>query len=254
MTMPKISNISVLIVDDNNDFRSTLTEYFSDKGYDVTGAENGKVATSLFVKHHYDLVLLDLNMPIMDGLETLKQIKSRSDDTHIIIMTGKADPEKYFFYKEGCILFEKKPVDIIELEYKIKNILQSLSNKKMKSIPENTFIELDVNAIYDFIIENIENFNLNADLIADSLGVNKKKMYDRIGEVLTITLHEMIKNIRLYKAYELIRINSVITIRELSSSVGYSDAGYFTKVFERAFGIKLKNEISKRGYKLKIRN
>lgn len=247
------SDIKILIVDDNQDFRSTLIEYFKGKGYIVFGAENGETAISLIEIYHYDIILLDLDMPIMDGKETLVQIQNKSADSHVIIVTGKTDPDKYLFYKEGCILFEKKPIDLIELEYKVNNILLALNRIKSKSIPSNTFIESDINAIYDFIIENVDNFNLNADLIADSLGVNKKKLYKRIGEVLTITLHEMIKYIRLLKAYELTRMNSVMTIRELSSSVGYSDAGYFTKLFEKAFGVKLKNEINKKGYKLIIR-
>lgn len=246
------NNYKILIVDDNNDFRSTLIEYFKSKSYNVFGAENGLKALKLIKKNHYDIVLLDLNMPIMDGMETMEEIQEKAGDTNIIIVTGKNNPEKYHYYNNGCILFEKKPIDIVELEFKVKNLLKAIKRRKMDNIPDDTVIELDINSIYIFILKNIDDYNLNADMIAEELGVNKKQLYARVRELLTISLHEMIKNLRLLKAYELLKKDKVSTIKELSNSVGYRDAGYFTKLINQSMNIDLNKEMSNRTKRLKI--
>lgn len=250
--MSKVSQIKILIVDDNFDFRSTLIEYFKSKGYNVFGAENGQKALKQIEENHYDIVLLDLNMPIMDGMKTMEEIQKKAVDTHIIIVTGKENPEKYYYYKNGCILFEKKPIDIVELELKIKNFLQAFEKGNRNNIPDDTIIELDINIIYNFILDNINDYNLSADMIAENLGINKKQLYTRIGEALTISVHEMIKNLRLLKALELVNKGKVSTIKELSISVGYRDAGYFTKIFNRGMDIDLNKMMSTRTSRLQI--
>ncbi len=248
-----IFDMKILIVDDNFDFRSTLIEYFNGKGYNVFGAEDGQKALGLIEENHYDIVLLDLNMPIMDGMETMGEIQEKAGDTHIIIVTGKENPEKYHYYKNGCILFEKKPIDIVELELKVKNLLGALKRRNKKNIPDDTNIELDINSIYNFILDNIGDFNLNADMIAHELGINKKQLYARVGEVLTISVHEMIKNLRLLKALEIVNKGKVSTIKELSMSVGYRDAGYFTRLYNNGMDIDLNKEMSNKTRRLKIK-
>ena len=250
--MSKVSQMKVLIVDDNFDFRSTLIEYFKSKGYNVFGAENGQKALKQIEENHYDIVLLDLNMPIMDGMRTMKEIQKKAGDTHIIIVTGKENPEKYYYYNNGCILFEKKPIDIMELELKVKNLLGALKRRNIINIPDDTLIELDINAIYNFIIDNINDYNLNADMIAVNLGINKKQLYARVSEALTISVHEMIKNLRLLKAMELVKKGRVSTIKELSISVGYRDAGYFTKLLNRGMDIDLNKMMLNRTRRLQI--
>lgn len=245
--------MKILIVDDNFDFRSTLIEYFRSKDYDVYGAENGHKALKMMNLNHYDIVLLDLNMPMMNGMETMEEIRKKAGDIHIIIVTGKENPEKYYYYNNGCILFEKKPVDIIELELKVRNIVNALNKRNKKLIPDHTSIDLDINTIYDFIIDHIDDYNLNAQMISDSLGIKKKQLYARIEEVLTISVHDIIKNFRLLKANQLIKRGEVRTIKELSMSVGYRDAGYFSKLYKKAFEIDPGIELSCRGKKLKIK-
>jgi len=244
--------MKILVVDDNYDFRSTLIEYFKSKGYNVFGAENGQKALKLMTQKHYDIVLLDLNMPIMDGLETMEEIQKKTGDTHVIIVTGKNNPEKYFYYKNGCILFEKKPIDIVELEYKVKNILQAIKRRNKRDIPDDTIVELDINSIYDFILDNIADYNLNADMIGEVLGINKKQLYARIGDVLTISLHEMIKYLRLMKAHQLVVKGKVRTIKEVSNAVGYRDAGYFTKLFRKEIGLDINKLFSGNTKRLKV--
>lgn len=244
--------MKLLIVDDNYDFRSTLIEYFQGNGHDVRGASNGRHALQILKESRYDIVLLDLDMPVMNGVETVKKMKSLRNKTNFIVITGKVNPEKYFFYEMGCLHFEKKPIDIVELELKVTNLFNLIKQKRRNEIPEDTLIELDINTIYEFILKNIDNYNLNVDMITDQLYINKKQLYDRINEVLTISVHEMIKNIRLLKARQLVYEGKVKTIKELSTKVGYSDSGYFTKLFKSAFQENLMALIKKNSHKLDL--
>lgn len=246
--------MKILVVDDNYDFRSTLIEYFQGKGYIVTGASNGKHALQLLEKMKCDIVLLDLEMPVMDGVEMLKRMKSLHGRLNFLVITGKVKPQKYFFYEMGCLHFEEKPIDIVELELKINNLFSLVRKKKRNEIPQDTIIELDINTIYDFIIQNIDDYNLNVDMITEQLYINKKQLYNRINDVLSISVHEMIKNIRLLKARELVYSGKVRTIKELSMKVGYSDSGYFTKLFKCAFQEDLMALIKKNSKKLDLNN
>lgn len=235
--------MKVLVVDDNYDFRSTLIEFLVGKGYEAKGASNGKHAIQLLNHTRFDLVLLDLDMPIMDGVETVNEIRRLYNEIHIIIITGLKNAKKYFFYEKGCLSFESKPIDLVEIEYKINNIFSTLDLQKKKKIPDGTLIALDINSLYEFILENIDNYDLNVDFIADSLFVNKKQLYDRVGHILTISVHDIIKNLRLLKAKELVERGLVRSNKELSSQIGYRDSGYFTRLYNKSFGEDLTRKI-----------
>lgn len=170
--------IKILVVDDNTDFRSTLVEYFKGKGYLAKGAANGQKALRLLGDSFYDVVLLDLNMPIMNGMETMERIHAISENIQIIIITGQADVEKYYYYKDGCICFEEKPIDVIEIEMKVNNLLRAINKRVIKNknrLESNSFINKDIIEIQEYILDNIRNYNLNADVVSEHFGISKKK-------------------------------------------------------------------------------
>jgi YesN/AraC family two-component response regulator len=235
--------VKILIIDDDNDFRISCIEYFTGKKYKISGAENGKVALNMMSLVHYDIVLLDLNMPVMDGLQTMKEIKRLNRDTHIYIISGERNAQKSYYYNSGCVLFEKKPVDIVELEMKIRNIIGLLEKSKTKNIPQNNYIDREINLIYDFIILNVDNYNLNVHLISEALDLSVNYIYSKFQNILTVSLHDTIKNIRLLRANSIIRTRFVRTIQELSESSGYKDSGYFARMYKNAFGVDLFEDI-----------
>lgn len=247
--MDKYQTTKILVIDDDLDFRLSVIEYFSSKGHRISGAENGQEALNMMSYIQYDIVLLDLNMPVLDGFNTMKEIKKIYKDTHIYIISGSKDVKKYPYYQRGCILFESKPVDIIELEFKIRNIVSLIDISRKKKVNEFTNIDLEINAIYDLIIENVSNYNLNIYFIAQSLNLSVNHIYTKFRNLLTISLHDTIKNIRLLKAYSIIKNRPVYSIKELSKSLGYKDAGYFARMYKEAFGVDLLNEIKVKGNK-----
>ena len=237
--------MKILVVDDNSDFRNSLVEYLKSKSYLAEGVSNGKLALQKLDNKKFDLVLLDLIMSGMDGFETMEKIEKSHGDTNVIVITGAHQIDKFGLYEKGCLLIEKKPIDLVELEYKIRNIYNNLLLKPRVKVPAETKIDLDINNIYNIIITNIDKSFLNTNYIADSLFVSKKLLYNRVGSVLSITVHEMIKNVRLLKAYEIAKNGQVHSIKQICYLIGYKDSGYFAKLFYEAFDVHLSEIVRK---------
>ena len=132
----------VLLVDDEVDFLKILAERLEVRGLKVITATSGEDALTNTEKEEYDLIVLDLSMPGIDGLETLKRIKTRQPDAEIIILTGQGSVRTGIeAMKLGAEDFLQKPVDISELMDKISEakdkrllVLQSKSVKEIEKI------------------------------------------------------------------------------------------------------------------------
>lgn len=246
-----LDNVKILVVDDNTDLRLSVSEYFKSRGFTVFSASDGRKALAIIEDNNIDILLLDVEMPVMNGLETLKMLEQKSIQLNVIMITGMENPKKYNFYKKGCLLFERKPVNLIELEYKIRNIYRALHNSK-SGPPKNSFIDIEMNHIYEFLMQNLHNYNLNPEMVADHFNIDLSKLHYKINNLLTISLHETIKNLRLLQARELIKISSLKTAREISFKLGYRDAGYFSKLYQIAFDEDLIAELKKVSKQLSI--
>lgn len=106
----------VLIVDDQNGIRVLLLEVFSSEGYTTFQASNGKLALEIVRKESPDLVLLDMKIPGMDGLEILKHIKSMNKEIKVIMMTAYGELDMIKESTElGALMHFTKPFDIDEM-------------------------------------------------------------------------------------------------------------------------------------------
>jgi len=83
-----MTDIKVLLVDDEVDFTSSMKRVLSSRGFDVKEAKNGLIALSLIGEQHYNVVVLDVKMPGMDGIQVLTEIKRLSPETSVILLTG----------------------------------------------------------------------------------------------------------------------------------------------------------------------
>jgi DNA-binding NtrC family response regulator len=86
-----MSEIKVLLVDDEVDFTAGMKRVLSSRGFDVKEARNGLVALSLIGEQQFDVVVLDIKMPGMDGIHVLAEIKRLSPDVPVILLTGHYD-------------------------------------------------------------------------------------------------------------------------------------------------------------------
>ncbi len=130
-----MSEFKVLLVDDEIDFLEALIKRMKKRGVDVTGVSSGKEALSFLDTNQVDVVVLDVKMPGMDGIETLREIKRRHPLVEVIMLTGHANLEVAIEGMElGAFDYLMKPMDIDELLYKVEDAYKkkSLHEQKIK--------------------------------------------------------------------------------------------------------------------------
>ena len=129
---------TVLFVDDEEDYLNTLLKRMRKRHVEATGAGSGEEALAYLARYPADVVVLDVRMPGMDGIETLRKIKEKAPLTEVIMLTGHASLE---VAREGMGLgafdYLMKPVDIDELLYKLEDAF------KKKTIQEAKIKKLD---------------------------------------------------------------------------------------------------------------
>jgi DNA-binding NtrC family response regulator len=115
----------ILIVDDEAAMRESLKDWLMEDGYEVNSAESGEAAVKMAAERNWDIVLLDLKMPGMDGIETLEKIKELNPDTEVLMMTAYATVDTAVqAMKEGAFDYLVKPFDPDEVEIQIKKIVE----------------------------------------------------------------------------------------------------------------------------------
>ncbi len=104
---------SILLVDDDAGIRESMQAILMLQGYDVDLASSGQEALDLCAGRDYDVVLLDIFMPEMDGVETLRRIKERRPATRVIMITGmEGGVEAQRAMEEGAEALFRKPLDV----------------------------------------------------------------------------------------------------------------------------------------------
>ena len=112
----------VLIVDDEKDFLDIMAERMGDRGMEVSTATSAEKALKMVLKESYDVVIMDLMMPEMDGFSALKLFKKTRPDVPIILLTANVPEEKCIEAIElGAMDVIEKPADLNLLTQKIKD-------------------------------------------------------------------------------------------------------------------------------------
>jgi signal transduction histidine kinase/DNA-binding response OmpR family regulator len=239
---------SVLIVDDNVEVRALIKLFF--KGtYNIYEAANGKSALELVQDKEIDIILSDVMMPIMDGIELCNQIKTNVITSHIpvVLLTAKSSQEtQHSGYRLGADLYITKPFDINILELRIANLLKlrkRFADKFKKDIilepKELTFTstdELFLKNVIDIVNKNLTNPNFNMNELIDQMGVSRSVLYRKLKAITGQSASEFIKNMKLKRAAQLI-MKSNMNISEIAFELGYSDLKHFRKSFKEKFNV-----------------
>jgi DNA-binding NtrC family response regulator len=115
---------SILVVDDEDALRTVLSGELTNEGYDVRTAADGDEAIGELQKNLFDLVLLDIKMPRMNGFEVLKFVKEKHGKTKVVMLTGFADLKNAIESKKlGADDFVSKPYDLVDLLTTIERVL-----------------------------------------------------------------------------------------------------------------------------------
>lgn len=141
-----LSDKAVLIVDDKESVRNMITAHLSGLGYDTTTAETGEAALDMFKERIFDVVITDMRMPGMSGLDVIRAVKDISPDTVVVVMTAFGDMDNAIeAMKEGAYDYLKKPFKLDEIEAALARALQTACMRR-----ENRFLREAVQREYSF--------------------------------------------------------------------------------------------------------
>ena len=241
----KSKDKTLLIIDDNSELRSYLNNEL-DTNYNILLAENGKIGFELANKHIPDIIITDVMMPVMDGIELCEMIKNDLRTSHIPIMmiTAKGmEVDKIKGIDSGADVYLQKPFNMNVLKSHLKQLISTrkiLFKKYLSGIDfsENT-TSLDqefILNVLNYINKNISDNNLNVENLADELLLSRSKLYRKIKALTGLTANEFIRNVRLEKSKEILE-NSEFSISEICYKVGFSSPSYFTKCFKLQYGV-----------------
>lgn len=243
-----VPEYQLMIVEDSEELINFLGEHF-DKNYKIVKASNGAVALAKIKKSAPDIVISDIMMPEMDGIELCRRVKSDIGTSHIpvILLTAKTTIEsKLEGLDSGADAYIAKPFSLKELDLVIKNQLTTrgkLRNHFLKfgSVKD---MELSVaNRDQDFILKltaivekHIDNAEFNITLFAEEACVSRSLLHLKLKKLVGLSASEFIRHIRLQKAADLLKATD-FSIAEVAYKVGYSDSNYFSRSFKEKYQV-----------------
>ncbi|MDY3006379.1 response regulator transcription factor [Anaerococcus porci] len=130
--------MKILIVEDEVILNKTINTSLKESGYEVESAYDGKKALDLVLVENYDLIVLDLNLPFIDGMDVLKTIRKNDDETKIIILSARSQIEdKVEGLDYGANDFLEKPFHLDELKARIRSLT------RRRFIQNNSLLSFD---------------------------------------------------------------------------------------------------------------
>ncbi|MFY0715255.1 response regulator [Seonamhaeicola sp. NFXS20] len=246
---------SILIVEDNLDVRKFIRTIFEDT-YNIFEAPNGKKAIKLAKNNAIDLIISDIMMPEMDGIELCDKIKTNIKTSHIpiLLLTAKTSKEyKKVGFQTGADAYITKPFDSKILELRVHNLISSrkkLIDKFKKDLilqPKELTVtsadELFLKKAIEYVEANISNSNYTIKNFVIEMGVSRSVLYRKLKALTGQSISEFIKTIKLKRAAQLIEQTSM-TISEVAFELGFNDLKNFRESFKKVFH-KLPSEYKK---------
>tara|TARA_Y100001980_G_C14556878_1_gene352204 strand:+ start:72099 stop:76301 length:4203 start_codon:yes stop_codon:yes gene_type:complete len=238
---------TLLIVDDNPDIVYYLKEIF-EKDFNLITAQNGKNGLVKAFSNIPDLIISDIMMPEIDGLEFCRQIKTDIRTSHIPVILLTARNSVLFHSKgleTGADDFINKPFDEKILKLRVQNLIDSRKKLRERFAKESNLLPVDIsithpdeeflNKVIGIIEKNIANSELKVELIAREVGMSHSVLYKKVMALTDLNIVEFIRTIRLKKAAKLL-MKSDIPINRISQEVGFTDPKYFSKCFQKLYG------------------
>ena len=250
------TNQVILIVDDNSELLDFIANKLN-KQFRVLKACNGKQAIEVLKEDVVNIIISDIVMPEMDGFELCKEIKSQFDFSHIpvILLTAKTNLQSHIEGLEvGADAYIEKPFSLEYLTAQITNLLNNRA-KLQEAFANSPFIqprsiatskadEQFLTKVIEVINANIDDENFNIDFLAEALFMSRSSLHRKIKGVAELTPNDFIMLVRLKKAAELLQQGN-FRINEVGILVGFTSSSYFTKMFQKQFGMRPKDYIKK---------
>ena len=249
------SKSDILIVDDNADIRTLLRRILQDR-YQVNEAEDGQQGLELANEIVPDLIVSDVMMPVMNGLEFCQRVKDNIATSHIpvILLTARAlSKHQVEGYESGADAYITKPFSADVLLARIDNLLKNrlrlkelFANEEEKKVeqaetpakePQQPQQKEDkfMTRFREYIEQHMSDSNLSVEAIGAELGLSRVQLYRKVKALTGQSPVELLRTVRLHKAHRLLQ-DSVKSISEVAYEVGFTSPSYFTKCFRDEFG------------------
>ena len=241
---------TVLVIDDNTDIRQYERTLLQDE-YVVLEAADGKEGLAVALKEVPDLVICDVMMPVMDGLEFTKRLKTNTATSHIpvIMLTAKnLEEHRAEGYEHGADSYITKPFHSKVLLARIENLLrqrQLLKNlyqgtkEAEKEISEAHLEDRDkqfLKQLQAIIQKNLSDSEFGVEDMGQQIGLSRVQLYRKVKAMTGSSVVDLLRKARLAKARRLLETRSM-SVSEVAYEVGFSAPSYFTKCFKEEYGM-----------------
>ena len=237
---------SILIVDDSDDVRIYLSGLLN-SDYNITEARNGREGINLASEKSPDLIISDIMMPEMDGIEFCKKIKTDFQTSHIplILLTARvSDKSKYEGLETGADDYLTKPFDSKELLIRVKNLLEQRKRLKEKFgkdlnvnpslITQNPVDKEFLEKTFSIAEKNLDNPDFDAESFAKELFMSLSQLRRKLKAVTGQAPGELLRTYKLKRAAQMI-LEKRLSITQISLEVGFNSSSHFTKAFREQF-------------------
>lgn len=238
---------TVLIVEDNVELLGLMARLLG-RRYNVRMAKNGKQAWDIVQKEDLDIVVSDVMMPVLDGIELTRTIKNSDDygQLPVVLLTAKTrDEDRAAGYAIGADDYLPKPFRQSELELRIDNIIQNRERIRRRfasrtdytpeemhgSSPDELFLQKAIACVRQHLDE------YDRETFARDMAMSSSMLYNRLRTLTGQNVSSFILSVRMKEACRIARQEPHIRVNELSMRVGISTPKYFTKCFKEAFGM-----------------
>ena len=241
---------TVLVIDDNTDIRQYERTLLQDE-YVVLEAADGKEGLAVALKEVPDLVICDVMMPVMDGLEFTKQLKTNTATSHIpvIMLTAKnLEEHRAEGYEHGADSYITKPFHSKVLLARIENLLRQRqllknlyqgSKEAEKEISEAHLEDRDkqfLKQLQAIIQKNLSDSEFGVEDMGQQIGLSRVQLYRKVKAMTGSSVVDLLRKARLAKARRLLETRSM-SVSEVAYEVGFSAPSYFTKCFKEEYGM-----------------
>lgn len=253
----KNAEYSVLIVEDNAELLTLMRDMLSVQ-YNVHTASNGERAQKIIETTPLDIVITDVMMPVMDGMELTKWIKNHEDYAQlpVIMLTAKTqDTERQEGYKAGADEYIRKPFSINDLQLRIDNIIGNRERIRKRFQQQTDFRveeqhysspeEIFMRKVWEKVIENIGNTDYGREQLAADMNVSSSTLYNKLRATTGQNIVSFINTVRMKEACRILKAEPDIRVDELAYRVGFSTRRYFSLCFKKELGMTVTEYMAK---------
>ena len=244
----EIDKYTILLVEDNDDMLNFILERLKEN-FIVEVAHHGREALDILRDKRIDLVISDVMMPVMNGIECCEALKTDERTAHIpvILLTALAEERQQLEgYGAGADDYLPKPFSLAVLKAKINNLLKRSERLKLYfrdrfdlRTPEQTVANPDkefVSKVTRVVLAHLQDPEFDVELFCSEMAMSRASLFRKLKSTTGCSASSFTRNIRIKRAAELLGQHAY-SIGEVAAQVGFSDPNYFTRCFKEIYGI-----------------